>query len=54
MWLFTKYGFFSAVSAREGDGSHGRPVDPERIMVRALHRLRIRPRRTRARSDPER
>jgi hypothetical protein len=35
MWLFTKYGFFSAVSARQGDGEHGRPVDPTRIMVRA-------------------
>src|SRR5436305_641101 len=34
MWIFTKHGFFSAVCAREGDGSHGRPVDPDRIMVR--------------------
>lgn len=35
MWIFTKYGFFSAVCARQGDGSHGRPVDVNRIMVRA-------------------
>lgn len=35
MWLFTKYGFFSAVCARQGDGSHSQPVDPNRIMVRA-------------------
>lgn len=35
MWLFTKHGFFSAVCARQGDGGHGQPVDPERIMVRA-------------------
>ena len=35
MWLFTKYGFFSAVCARAGDGKHGQPVDPSRIMVRA-------------------
>ena len=35
MWIFTKYGFFSAVSAREGDGAHSRPVDLDRIMVRA-------------------
>jgi hypothetical protein len=35
MWHFTKYGFFSAVCARQGDGRHGRPVDPDRIMVRA-------------------
>jgi hypothetical protein len=35
MWLFTKYGFFSAVCARQGDGGHHQPVDPDRIMVRA-------------------
>ncbi len=35
MWLFTKHGFYSAVCARKGDGSHGQPVDPDRIMVRA-------------------
>ena len=35
MWLFTKYGFYSAVCARQGDGRHGQPVDSNRIMVRA-------------------
>lgn len=35
MWLFTKHGFFSAVCARRGNGKHGQPVDPSRIMVRA-------------------
>lgn len=35
MWIFTKYGFFSVVSARQGDGGHGQPVDPGRMMVRA-------------------
>ncbi len=35
MWLFTKYGFFSVVCARQGDGKHGRPVDPSQMMVRA-------------------
>jgi hypothetical protein len=35
MWIFTKYGFFSAVCARKGDGGRGKPIDPERIMVRA-------------------
>jgi hypothetical protein len=35
MWIFTKHGFFSAVCARKGDGMHGEPVDPERIMVRS-------------------
>ena len=35
MWIFTKHGFFSAVCARQGDGKHGKPVDTDRIMVRA-------------------
>jgi hypothetical protein len=35
MWIFTRHGFFSAVCARQGDGEHGQPVDPDRIMVRA-------------------
>jgi len=35
MWIFTKYGFFSAVCARKGNGKHGQAVDPNRIMVRA-------------------
>jgi hypothetical protein len=35
MWIFTKHGFLSAVCARQGDGKHGRPVDIDRIMVRA-------------------
>ncbi len=35
MWLFTTYGFYSVVCAREDDGRHGRPVDPSRVMVRA-------------------
>jgi len=33
MWIFTRHGFFSAVCARQGDGKHGQPVDPDRIMV---------------------
>jgi hypothetical protein len=35
MWIFTKYGFFSAVRARQGDGKHGQPIDPHRVMVPA-------------------
>jgi len=35
MWLFTQYGFFSAVCARQGDGSLGDAVDEGRVMVRA-------------------
>ncbi|MGH8455164.1 MAG: hypothetical protein ACRES4_08635 [Nevskiales bacterium] len=34
MWVFTKYGFFSAVCARQGNGGSDRPTDPSRIMVR--------------------
>lgn len=35
MWIFTRYGFYSAVCGRQGDGRHGQPVDPNRVMVRA-------------------
>ena len=41
MWLFTKYGFYSAVCARKGTGKHGAPVDPDRIMVRARVRSHL-------------
>ena len=41
MWLFTKHGFYSAVCARQGDGSYGQPVDPNRIMVRARLRSHL-------------
>ena len=41
MWLFTKHGFYSAVCARKGDGSHGQPIDPNRIMVRARVRSHV-------------
>lgn len=35
MWIFTKYGFFSAVCAREGEGRRHDPVDESTIAVRA-------------------
>jgi len=38
MWLFTRYGMYSAVSARTGDGKKGNPPDPTRMMVRARDR----------------
>ena len=41
MWLFTKYGFYSAVCARHGDGQHSQPIDPNRIMVRARVRKQL-------------
>ena len=41
MWLFTKYGFYSAVCARVGDGRQGQPVDADRIMVRARLRSHL-------------
>ena len=41
MWIFTKYGFYSAVCARQSDGRHGRPVDTQRIMVRSRVRKHL-------------
>lgn len=46
MWLFTKHGFYSAVCARQGDGSqgdgsHSQSVDPDRIMVRSRVRSHL-------------
>src|SRR5213080_2505575 len=41
MWLFTKYGFFSAVCARQDDGKPGQPIDPKRIKVRARVRRHL-------------
>lgn len=35
MWLFTKYGFYSAVCARQGNGGDCEPIDVDTIMVRA-------------------
>ena len=41
MWIFTRHGFFSAVCARQGNGKHGQPVDPDRIMVRGRMRSHL-------------
>lgn len=41
MWIFTKYGFFSAVCARQGDSGHRQVVNPDRIMVRARVRSHL-------------
>jgi len=41
MWIFTKYGFYSAVCARQGDGGHSQPVDKDRVMVRARVRSHL-------------
>ena len=41
MWVFTKYGFFSAGCARQGDGSHGQPVDPNHLMIRGRLRSHL-------------
>ena len=41
MWIFTRYGFYSAVCARQGDGGRGQPVDKDRIMVRARVRSHL-------------
>ena len=39
MWLFTKYGFYSAVCARRGAGE-GQPLDSTRVMVGEFGRRR--------------
>ena len=41
MWLFTRFGFFSAVCARVGDGKKSRAVDPTRMMIRARDRQHL-------------
>lgn len=41
VWIFTKYGFYSAVCARQGDGGHGKPVDRDRVMVRTRVRKHL-------------
>lgn len=41
MWLFTKYGFYSVVCARQGSGGHAQPVDPQRMMIRARLRQHL-------------
>lgn len=38
IWIFTKYGFYSVVCARQGNGSRHQPADPDRLMVRARRR----------------
>jgi hypothetical protein len=38
MWLFTRHGFFSAVNARQGDGSRNLPSDPNLIIIRGRQR----------------
>ena len=41
MWLFTQWGFFSCVCAREGTGAPEEPVDPQHIMVRTRMKLHL-------------
>lgn len=35
MWVFTVYGFYSAVCARIGNGERNQPIDHNRMMVRS-------------------
>jgi hypothetical protein len=41
MWIFTKYGFYSAVCARQNDGGHSQSVDRAQVMVRARVRRHL-------------
>lgn len=40
MWMFTKYGFFSATCARE-NGTKGSPVNKNKIQVRARDKAHL-------------
>jgi hypothetical protein len=41
MWLFTRYGFITAVSARKGNGEPWQPLDPDRIAIRTRTRQQL-------------
>jgi hypothetical protein len=41
MWVFTKYGYLSAVNARQGDGNRSNPADPDKILIRARNRSHL-------------
>ena len=41
MWIFTKHGFFSVVCARQGEGDHVQPADPNRIMIQGRLRSHL-------------
>lgn len=41
MWIFTRWGFFSCVCAREGDGDLEESVDPQQLMIRARARVHL-------------
>jgi len=41
MWLFTRYGFITAVSARKGHGEPWQPIDPARIAIRTRTRQQL-------------
>lgn len=38
MWVFTRYGFITAVAARKNDGEPWQPLDPDRITIRTRTR----------------
>ena len=38
MWLFTKYGFFSVVSARADGAAKTKRIDPSKFMIRSRNR----------------
>ena len=45
MWVFTTYGFYSVVCARQGDGRHGQPVDVSRLIAGRQRARKVRQRR---------
>jgi len=47
VWLFTKYGFFSAVCARQGEGCRLSPVDRSKIAIRSRYKQHLESLKTR-------
>ena len=41
MWIFTRWGFFSCVCARQGDGDAEESVDRQQLMIRARTRVHL-------------
>ncbi len=38
MWIFTRYGFYSVVCARQGQGRLDEPINADQMMIRARSR----------------
>ncbi|MDG2408177.1 MAG: hypothetical protein P8M53_04115 [Pirellulales bacterium] len=41
MWIFTRWGFYSIASARQGDGGHENDLDSHGLVVQAIFRSQL-------------